>query len=169
MSDLSTRPMPAADAPTEAPAAAPKHYTLRGIPVHLLSRFWPYAVPYIKRALDRTAGEITIDDLHRFAKDALIQLWLVHDGTRIIGAVTTEIVHFPTRNRLRVLTLGGTNVDLWADALDRKLQEWALTNKCDGIEAYVRKGGVSIMRARGYRHKTSMVWRPIDKGPQVQG
>ena len=157
MTDLSTPPAP--------PEAAPKTYNIRGIPAELLNRYWPFAVPYIKRALDRTTGELTIEDYRRFADAAQIQLWLVHDGTRIRGAATTEIVRFPKINRLRVLTVGGANFDLWADALDLKLREWALTNKCDGIEAYVRKGFVKRLRDAGYQHKLSMVWRPIEHGP----
>jgi hypothetical protein len=150
------------------PAAAPtptappqKPYSIRGVPVELLSRFWPYATPYIKRALDRATGEFSLDDVHRFARDAQIQLWLVYDGERICGAATTEIVRFSAKNRLRVLTVGGEEFDLWAPALDRKLREWALTHKCDGIEAYVRKGFVTKLRSLGYRHKISQVWKPI--------
>jgi len=153
-------------APEVVPVEAPKSYTIRGIPVSLMSRFWPYAIPYIKRALDRSSGEFTVDDLHRFALNSHVQLWLVHDGTRIAGAVTTEIVYFPSRNRLRVLTLSGNEFDLWADVLDRKLQEWALTNKCDGIEAYVRRGFVARLRKAGYRHKVSQVWKAIAPSAQ---
>ena len=145
----------------EAPVEAPKPYTIRGIPTNLLSRFWPYAIPYIKRALDRSSGEVSLDDLYQYAQDAVIQLWLVHDGTRICGAVTTEIIRFPSKNRLRVLTVGGNEFDLWADTLDRKLQEWALTNKCDAIEAYVRKGFVTKLRKLGYQHKISQVWKVV--------
>lgn len=153
MTDLSVRP-------TE-PALPQKTYTVRGIPSELLSRFWPYAVPFIKRALDRATGELTIDDMREAARAAQIQLWLVHDGTRICGAATTEIIRFPSRNRLRVITVGGEDFDLWASTLDLKLREWALTHRCDGIEAYVRKGFVVKLRSLGYRHKISQVWKPI--------
>lgn len=156
MTDLSTPPAPPEAAPTVA-----KTYNIRGIPVELLDRYWKYATPYLKRALDRATGELTLADMLSFARAGQVQLWLVHDGARICGAATTEVIKFPTCNRLRVLTVSGTHFDLWAPALDIKLQEWALTHRCDGIEAYVRKGFVPKLRALDYQHKISQVWKPL--------
>lgn len=155
MTDLSTPPTPAT--PT-------KTYTVRGIPVELLGRMWPYAKPFIKRALDHATGEFTVDDLHQFAQRSQLQLWLVHDGTQVCGAATTELVRFPSRSRLRVLTVAGREFDLWALELDRKLSEWALTYGCDGIEAYVRRGFVPKLRAGGYKLRSCMVYRPLQQG-----
>ena len=160
MTDLSTPPAPPEAAPTVA-----KTYNIRGIPVELLNRYWPFAIPYIKRALDRTTGELSIDDYKRFALASQIQLWLVHDGKRICGAATTEIVPFASRSRLRVLTVGGNRFDLWAPALERKLREWALTHKCDGIEWHIRKGFVPSLRSLGYAHKVSQVFKSMPGVP----
>lgn len=149
---------------TPSPPAEPA-YTIRAIPAALIPRFWPLAEAYVRRALDRATGEFSSDDLYRFLRQSLLQLWLVYDGTRVIGAVTTEIVVFPKRRRLRVITLSGMSLDAWVDELDTRLQEWALTNRCDGIEAYVRKGFVPYLGRQGYKHKLTMVYKPVPAQP----
>lgn len=154
-----------ADAPSAPGAPSAPSYVVRAIPTALVPRFWPLAEAYVRRALDRATGEFSSDDINRFLRQSLIQLWLVYDGSRVIGAVTTEIVVFPKRRRLRVLTLGGMDLDAWVDELDTRLQEWALTNRCDGIEAYVRKGFVPYLRRQGYKHKLTMVYKPIALEP----
>lgn len=136
-------------------------FHVRSIPASLVDRFWQYAEPYIKRALDHTSGEFLPADIRRFCRDDIIQLWLVSEGDRIIGAVTTEIVLYPNCKRCRVVTLAGTKAPEWAPLLDTILEDWARSEQCDGMEAFVRKGYVPILVKRGYQPKYSMVVKEL--------
>src|SRR6478735_3008617 len=105
-------------------------FHFRSIPAALVERFWQYAEPYIKRALDHTSGEFLPEDIKRFCKDHVVQLWLVSEGARIIAAVTTEIVVYPQRKHCRIITLAGTKAPEWTPMVDTILMDWAKTEGC---------------------------------------
>lgn len=135
--------------------------TVRGIPANLIEKFWHYAEPYIKRALDHGSGEFTIEDFKMLCMERDVQLWLVNRGNRVIGAVTTEIVIYPRRKHCRVITLAGSDFASWVGLVDDTLSEWAKANGCIAIESYVRKGLVSKMDSFGYKHKHSVLIKDL--------
>lgn len=136
-------------------------FNIRGIPANLVEHFWKVAEPYIKRALEHASGEFLPSDLKTFCKDRTIQLWLVNEGDKVIGAVTTEIVNYPRRRHCRVITLAGSNAKEWMSELDIILCAWAKQQGCDAIEAYVRKGFVPLLANYGMKHKYSAVVKDV--------
>lgn len=136
-------------------------FHIRGIPSNMVERFWSLAEPYVKRALDRTSGEFLPADLKMLCKDKVIQLWLVSENERVIGAVTTEIVVYPNRKHCRVITLAGSKAPEWTGDLDIILCGWAKEQGCAAIEAFVRKGYVPVLANYGYTHKYSAVFKEV--------
>lgn len=136
-------------------------YLVRGIPSHLVDRMWPFAEPYIKRALDHAAGEFSPDDLRESCRDRDAQLWLVSTGNRVVGAMTTEIVEYPKRKHCRVITIAGSGFDEWIATVDDTLVDWSRAQGCDALEAYVRRGFVKRLDPLGYRHKYSVVTKKL--------
>lgn len=143
----------------EQPADAKFH--VRSIPAMLVDRFWPYAEPYIKRALDHASGEFTHEDLKHFCKDHMVQLWLVSEGNRIVAAVTTEIVNYPRRKHCRVITLAGSKAPEWTPLMDTILMDWAKSEGCHAMEAFVRKGYVPVLAKQGYTLKYSAIFKEL--------
>ena len=139
----------------------PKFF-IRGIPAPMVERFWQFAEPYVKRALDHTSGEFAPADLKMLCKDRVIQLWLISEGERIIGACTTEIVVYPSRKHCRVITLAGSKAPEWTGMFDIMLQDWAKKQGCAAIEAFVKKGYVSILANYGYKPKYTTVIKEIE-------
>ena len=138
----------------------PKFF-IRGIPAPMVERFWQFAEPYVKRALDHTSGEYKPDDLKMLCKDRAMQLWLISEGEKVIGACTTEIALYPNKKHCRIRTLAGSKAPEWADSLDIMLQDWAKKQGCDAIEAFVRKGFVPVLSNYSYKHKYSVVLKEI--------
>lgn len=136
-------------------------YNIRGIPANTLGTFWRFAEPYIKRALDHTSGELKLEDLRNLCEDRAIQLWLISRGTRVIGAATTEIVVYPHRKHARVITLAGSDFDNWIEMADNHISEWAISQGCQAIESFVRKGLVQKMLHLAYRHKYSVIVKEL--------
>jgi hypothetical protein len=127
-------------------------YTIRGIPYFLIDRFWSFAVPYIKRALDHTNGEFYLEDILERCHSRDMQLWLIsHDASRIVGAGVTEIVQHPRRTYCRIVTLSGSKFSEWASIVEPTIEQFAISNGCDGIEAWVRRGFVPTLKQSGYK------------------
>jgi hypothetical protein len=129
------------------------NYTMQGIPAQLVDHFWPFAEPYIKRALDHTSGEFVAGDFKQLCMDRTIQLWLVNSGERIVGAITTEIVQYPNKKHCRVITIAGSGFAEWVNLADTTLCTWAASQQCDAMETYVRRGFVPKLQPIGYKQK----------------
>lgn len=136
-------------------------FNIRGIPADAIERFWSFAEPYIKRAIDHTNGEYKPADLKMFCKDRVVQLWLISENERVVGAATTEIINYPQRKHCRVVTLGGSKAVEWMGLLDAVLTDWAKEQGCEAMEAFVRKGFVPVLVKYGFKHQYSAVFKPI--------
>lgn len=134
---------------------------IRGIPAILIEKFWPLAEPYIKRALDRSHGEWEPEDIRNFCIGMDMQLWLVSDGDKIIAAITTEIVNYPRRRHLRIVTLAGSRTNEWLNDAAKIVFDWAKEIGCQGIEAQVRKGFVAQLQKDGFKSSHCVIYKDI--------
>jgi hypothetical protein len=134
---------------------------MRGIPALAVPTLWHYAEPFVKRALDHTNGELHADDIRALCENRDCQLWLITQGDRAVGAVTTELVNYPHRRHCRVITLGGSRLAEWMELCDNTLCAWATSQQCQGIEAFVRKGLVPKLAEIEWRHKHSIVYKEL--------
>lgn len=141
---------------------SPDQYRVRAIPAAMVDRFWQFAEPYIKRALDHTRGEFEPGDIKAYCKDRLIQLWLVTEGERVVAAATTEIITYPRAKQCRIVTLGGSRAVEWTPLLLSTLESWAREQGCNAMEAFVRKGYVKILADYSYKHMYSAVFRELE-------
>lgn len=145
------------------------HYAVRGIPGVLIERFWPFALPYIKRALDHASGEYLPDDLLRACLNQDMQLWLVsNEEGSIVGAITSEIISYPQRTLCRIITLTGRDFQKWVKDAEKTIIEWAREQGCDGMEAWVRRGFIPFLKDIGYRPQYSVVVKDFPYNPPIQ-
>lgn len=136
-------------------------YTMQGIPAELVNRFWEFAEPFIKRALDHASGEFEPADLKQLCLDRNIQLWLIYKDGRIFGAITTEIINYPNKRHCRVITLAGSDFSGWIDLADSTLAEWGRELGCTAIESFVRRGLVPKLQPLGYKQKHVVLVKEI--------
>lgn len=138
-----------------------KTYQVRGVPHQIVEHMWKFAEPYVKRALDHTHGEISHLDILSRCLNRDIQLWMIYDGQRIVGAGTTEIVMYPQMKVCRIITLAGAEFDGWMHFAHDIIEAWARDQGCDAMEAYTRKGFVPKLHGIGYRHKYSVCHKSL--------
>jgi hypothetical protein len=136
-------------------------FTVRSVPPSLLERLWPFAEPFIKRALDQATGEFSANDIKKFCENETLRLLLVFDGARIVAAATCELVQYPTMRRLRVVHLGGTGFDDWIAELDAALVNVARELECSSLEAFVRKGFVRKLADWRWKQRYVMVVKEL--------
>lgn len=137
-------------------------YHARLIPPNLVTHFADYARPYIKRALD-TAGEgFEADDLLQFCVTGQLQLWLIVEGPRVIGAATTEILNYPSCRSCHIFTIAGSKFEEWSEyCLLEILEPYAKAQNCVSIHANVRKGFVPKLLQYGFKHKCVTVTKQL--------
>lgn len=126
-------------------------FNIRGIPPALIDHFWKLCEPFVKRSLDKSAGEFTAADLREFCKDRITQLWVVTEGERVVGACVTEVVNYPQKRFCRIIALAGNHLQEWIEPLDIILYDWAKEQGCNCLHANVRKGYAPSLIARGFK------------------
>lgn len=137
------------------------NFVIRGVPSECVDKFWKLAEPYIKRALDHANGEIDHHDLYALIKDKNVQLWMVANKEKVVGALTTEVVVYPRKKMVRVITLAGNRFDDWFDLAHATVSDFAKTNNCEGIECFVRSGFTKKLSTRGYRKMYEVCYTKI--------
>lgn len=134
---------------------------MRGVMAEQLPRLWRHAEPFVKRALDHANGEMDHHNIRARCDTRDMQLWLIGYRGRVVAAATTEIVAYPLKKVVRVVTLAGKDMDAWAPKLDKMLEEWGLGLGCEGIECYVRSGLTKKLASLGYTKKYENCYRQI--------
>lgn len=146
------------------------NFLIRGIPSTLVDHFWKLAEPYVKRALDHANGEFLPGDLRERCKEQLAQLWLVTKGDKVVAAGITEIVVYPRKKHCRIITLAGSQAGEWMEFASVYIEQWALAQGCDCMEAITRKGFVPKLQNRGYTYKQAILVKELlhDRNEEFQ-
>lgn len=136
-------------------------YILRGIPQQGVEGIWRFAEPFIKRALDHTFGEVSIEDMKRLCLSRDMQLWMVLKDNRVVGAGTTMIIYHPQMKVCRIVALSGTEFKQWKDVAHMGIELWAAEQGCVAVECYVRRGFIPALQEIGYKHQYSVAHKSL--------
>lgn len=109
-----------------------------------VSHFWPHVSDFLEKAQPHSEGELTTEDFLEFLKLADMQLWVAVRQKKVIAAMVTQIIPYPRKKVLRIIAIGGADMDRWFRFLP-KVEEFALTVGCESLEAWGRKGWKKIL------------------------
>lgn len=136
-------------------------YVVRGVVAEQLPKLWKHGESFVKRALDHANNELDHHCIRSLCEQRKMQLWLIGCKGKVIAAATTEIVVYPLKKVVRVVTLAGKDMDKWAPLLDKMLEQWGLSLGCEGIECFVRTGLTKKLAPFGYNKKYEACYRQI--------
>ena len=117
---------------------------------------WPYVEELLSKPLEKSLGENTLEDIKSWIKSKTYQLWVILDKeqNKIIGACTTQIIHYSRKNHLR-MELAATNnntMDLWIDDLYKATEDFSKNHNIDHVEIVAQRDGwIRLLKDRGYR------------------
>ena len=127
---------------------------------------WPYVGPLLNKALERTIGEISLEDIKELLKEQRQQLWIIVDEQEreIIGAFTTEIYIYPNQKHLRGHLWGTKKNTLkkWMDVWSEPVEKFCKENKISHIETAGRDGWTRALRNKGYKKYYTVLVKEIN-------
>jgi hypothetical protein len=112
---------------------------------------FPFIKDYLKGAADYTHGRYTVEDIHNDITSGNKQLWVTYEGSKIYGAVVTEILNYPQKKVLVLHFTGGIEFDKWHKAILESLKLFAKQQQCDAIEFCGRNGWTKLFKQDGYK------------------
>ena len=138
----------------------PKHFTL--IEPDDVPFIWHEVRPLIEKALAyEYLGAMTSADALRLILNQRQQLWIgVEKPDNVFLALLTEIVHYPRRTVLRIITFAtqtGHNMNDWYHYLSH-IEAFGRANKCDALEAWTRKG---LAEKLNWEHEYAVITKNI--------
>ena len=133
-----------------------------GVPIDMIEGVWVKVQPWINKALEYGNGEYGIEDIYAALLDREMQLWMVYEmpNKNIVLALITQIITYPQKKSCRVVALGGESHLLWEKRLFI-LEEWAKSEGCSNVEAFVRSGLAKKMKHLGYNNIYTVVSKDI--------
>jgi hypothetical protein len=119
-------------------------------------KFWPVAKEYLKASIEMNRGSLTEEDVYNLIQDKKMQLWGIHDGD-LKAVFTTMVVNYFREKRLRLVMIGGHEMDNWLEITAESMDRFARENGCSGIELWGRRGWVKKLERFGYEEYETVV------------
>jgi len=105
---------------------------------------WEEVVPLLARVAPHTEGEMEPDDYIEPLTHGDMQLWVVVENKRVNAALVTQIIPYPQKRILRLISLAGENFQEIKDFLEM-VEVFALKNGCTALEMWGRKGWKKLL------------------------
>ncbi len=138
------------------------NYWIRLIPPSLIHQFWKHGEAYIKRRLDKTNAEYTIDDLRTLCENGVLTLYFIGTSERVRGTVLLRPVAYTTKRHCRVVILSGKGLDEWLPLADQLISDFAREQQCEAIEIAMPPAMLDHLHKHGYRQSMSLCYKKLD-------
>jgi len=113
----------------------------------------PDDIPYIWETIQaqlelmtpHSEGELSPDDFYEVLANGDMQLWTAVQDNEILASMVTQIVPYPRKRVLRIISIAGGEMDKWIEYIPL-IEEWALSVGCTSLECWGRKGWLKILK-----------------------
>ena len=122
---------------------------------------WPHAVPLLEEGKEYWQDFATLDSLYQDLSASKLQLWMMNCDTEFILAMLTEIGIYPTTKIMRILWIGGSEVNGAIDQFLDFAELWAHRQGVSRLQVIGRKGWVRKLKGRGYKQTQWIVSKDI--------
>tara|TARA_R100000963_G_C4568975_1_gene54663 strand:+ start:187 stop:531 length:345 start_codon:yes stop_codon:yes gene_type:complete len=89
-------------------------------------------------------GELEPDDFYDLLVEGEMQLWIALEDGKIIASMISQVVPYPRKRVLRIISIGGEDMDKWINSLPL-VEDWALEMGCTSLECWGRKGWLKVL------------------------
>ena len=124
---------------------------------------WDEVIPLIEKALLHAEGELMPDDIKKHLDTGDLRLWVAFENKHVIASMVTEIIQYPRKRIVRVITLAGRGMDMWYDFLPM-LEGYAVRNGCSSLEAWTRKG--MTRKLKDWKHSYDIITKDLKQRMQ---
>ena len=122
------------------------------VPTQHVPYVWDDVASMLVKAVVRSGGRFSIDDLYHELLDGTQSLWLALDGDKIIGTATIKVNRYKTGLvTLSYEYLGGEDVRRWMHQAHEVMLRYAKEYGCHKIEIVGRSGWKPLLEQLGGR------------------
>ena len=109
------------------------------------------ATRHLEAAVEDARGRKTLRSLWTKLYTEDYQLWMFFDAENSPeGSLVTKFERYPTTVKLRLVYIGGANLDGWHEELLEVLEQFARMHGCSGLETVGRFGWKRFLKKFGW-------------------
>ncbi len=128
----------------------------------LIDVTWPVVEQHIQMAIQFSNDELNLGMMKQSLINGTMILLVVYRGGKIIASCTLEKRTFDSgKEVVHISTLGGSDMELWADKMDETIEALALEQGCNELYIIGRKGWDKYLKKRGYNHVHTVLCKKI--------
>ena len=124
---------------------------------------WDEVIPLVEKALSHAEGELIPSDIRKHLDTGDLRLWVALEDKDIIASMVTEIIQYPRKKIVRVITVAGKDMSMWYDFLPM-LEGYAVRNGCSSLEAWTRKG--MTRKLKDWKHSYDIITKDLKQRMQ---
>ena len=106
---------------------------------------WENIQSHLEAMEPHSEGELTPDDFYETITSGDMQLWIATRDNQILASMVTQIVPYPQKRVLRIISIGGEGMDQWIGYIPL-IEDWALSMGCTALECWGRKGWLRVLK-----------------------
>ena len=105
---------------------------------------WEDVAPMLARVTSHTEGELEPDDFIEPLTHGEMQLWIAIEDKEIIAALITQVMPYPQKKVLRLISLAGEDFNKFKDFISM-VESFAIRSECSSLEMWGRKGWKKLL------------------------
>ena len=109
-----------------------------------IAYIWEEVAPLLNTVREHTEGELETDDFLEPLTHGDMQLWIATEGSTVHGVMVTQLIPYPQKNILRVISLAGDNFEELRE-FQEMIESFAVKTGCTALEMWGRKGWKKLL------------------------
>jgi len=140
-------------------------YKISVVPANMIECIWHMVEPIIKRPIDLSHDEVTLEVAKETLMNGGIMLVVITKKAKIIAINTLEVRTFPTGKKVLYIPLtGGDDLDCWMDTFIKTATQIALGYNCTHLRGLaVRDGWLRKLKHLGFEPISTTIEMEIEK------
>ena len=106
---------------------------------------WENVQPHLEAMEPHSEGELAPEDFYEAIHNGEMQLWLAAEGKELLASMVTQIVTYPRKTILRIISIGGDDMEKWIGYIPL-IEDWALSMGCTSLEVGGRTAWLRILK-----------------------
>ena len=106
---------------------------------------WEKIHPHLEAMEPHSEGELAPEDFYEAITNGDMQLWTAIKDNEIVASMVTQIVPYPRKRILRIISIAGEEMNGWIKYLPL-IEDWALSMGCTSLECWGRKGWLKVLK-----------------------
>ena len=120
------------------------------------------ALPFIKKALEQTDHELTVQEILSDIADHKRQLWLIKADGEFIAGVVTQIYSYPSLKIGEITLASGEDYEAWNHYTDL-IEPWFKEKGCEIVQVVGRRGWVRHLKDKGFTERYTIMRKGLGK------